>query len=505
MDAKGGLRVDKNKTNEEYFVVSNVLNARFGTKGWCTPVLSFFKVTEDEKGNATFTEEKLSITYPLNLNFSPAQIAVGDFTGEGLTNQVALVTSDSSAVWLALYTIRKKSDGSLEAVKTKEERVYTYVGGMDAFDSFVACPVADVAAGDFDGDGKTELAVVYKTNETGVKLKGEIGFSVRGSAAVKIYKWSGGAFKTAQTIKDWNWTEKNIFSPDIHHSVAWLKPVAADLDGDGKQELAVLVVIWGYVYGNSVRSQAGHFFMTFWSCPKGSIQPVCNGPEVTVDRNKNLPNAFNWEGHLGFLPNDSARPDFQRMFSIAAGPIRGKMGKYRTRDDVAVSAHLNRGEYYVNRNLIVFWPRNDSFNSWNMTASDVGTGYDNSYGTGVVTADFLREGADLGEPQHLLVSDRWTCSAIIQAPPYHVDTIPVPWETAAGDKPWPVNFNYESAAKTTYTRSGSTSDAKDTKFEATSSLEGISSLNLEMSAKDLDTIKDAVKAVGTFVIGKTAA
>ena len=60
---------------------------------------------------------------------------------------------------------------------------------------------------------------------------------------MKIYKWSGGAFKTAQTIKDWNWTEKNTFSPDIHHSVAWLKPVAADLDGDGKQELAVLVVI----------------------------------------------------------------------------------------------------------------------------------------------------------------------------------------------------------------------------------------------------------------------
>ena len=518
LDAKGGLRVDKDKTNEEYFVVSTVLNGRFAEgSGWCTPELSFFKVTEDGNGKASFTEEKLSITYPLNIAFSPAQIAVGDFTGEGITNQVALVTSDSSAVWLVLHTIRKKSDGSLEAVKTKEEKVYTYAGGIGAYDAFFSCPVADVAAGDFDGDGKTELAVVYKTNETGVKLKGVAGNRTRGSAAVKIYKWSGGAFKTAQTIKDWNWSESPLTAPDETRSVAWLKPVAADLDGDGKHELAILVVIWDYYFGRYLGESGGAFFhMTFWSCNKGSIQPVFNGPEVTY-RNKNFVNAINWRQAFGPGKNFETKklyvlttPYYQRVFSIAAGPFRGKMGKSRTRDDVVLSFQDSHSDVlFSNVNLSIFWPKSDAFTGWNCEESSVGTVADTSTaqgergcGIGVAAADFLREGADLGEPQHLLVSDRWTCSAIIQAPPYHFDTIPVPWATDA--KPWPVNFNYEFPAKTTYSRSGSSTDAKDTKFEATTSLEGIAPLNLEVSSRTLDTVKDVVKAVGTFALGTDA-
>ena len=55
--------------------------------------------------------------------------------------------------------------------------------------------------------------ILAETNETGITVKGQDA-GMRGSAAVKIYKWSGGAFKTAQTIKDWNWSKSPIFSPD---------------------------------------------------------------------------------------------------------------------------------------------------------------------------------------------------------------------------------------------------------------------------------------------------
>ncbi len=42
-----------------------------------------------------------------------------------------MATSDKSSIWLTLYTIRRNKSGSLEAVKTKEERVYSYSGGFN--------------------------------------------------------------------------------------------------------------------------------------------------------------------------------------------------------------------------------------------------------------------------------------------------------------------------------------------------------------------------------------
>ena len=185
------------------------------------------------------------------------QCCIGDFTGEGITNQVALTTTDKKAIYLTLYTIRKKSDGSLEAVKTKEETVYTYSGELSGnLDGFCALPVTDIAAGDFDGDGKTEIALTYKTNQTSFAKKGQQPDpSIRGSAVVKIMKWTNGAFKSESVTKDWNSSESPWTAPDATVSVAWLKPVTADLDGDGKDELAVVVALWTYTYSRSTLRQ----------------------------------------------------------------------------------------------------------------------------------------------------------------------------------------------------------------------------------------------------------
>lgn len=61
MDVKSGLRVEASRPNDEYFVVASVRNYRLNIdNGWCSPLLSFFKLTEDEDGNATFSEEPRS-------------------------------------------------------------------------------------------------------------------------------------------------------------------------------------------------------------------------------------------------------------------------------------------------------------------------------------------------------------------------------------------------------------------------------------------------------------
>ena len=111
-------------------MVSSVCNTQQYTANWCSAVLSFFRIAEDGEGNASFTASPLTVEIPHAIGYTPAQIAIGDFTGEGITNQVALTTTDKKAIYLTLYTIRKKSDGNLEAVKTKEETVYTYSGGF---------------------------------------------------------------------------------------------------------------------------------------------------------------------------------------------------------------------------------------------------------------------------------------------------------------------------------------------------------------------------------------
>ena len=106
--------------------------------------------------------------------------------------------------------------------------------------------MADVAAGDFDGDGKTELAVVYKNDRTNVPAKGYMpkATAIRGSAVISIYKWSNGAFKIGSVTRDWNYSVSPFTEPDLTKSVSYMKPLAADLDGDGKHELALLTVQW---------------------------------------------------------------------------------------------------------------------------------------------------------------------------------------------------------------------------------------------------------------------
>ena len=469
MDAKSGLVVDPDNPDEEFFAVSTLCDAQMGNvSGNSYPVICFFKISEDEDGKAAFSEELLTIKETANSPYTPAQIAVGDFMGTGMNNQVALVFSNSDSVVLKIYTIKKNAAGALIYESTRTDTVYKYKTAIGNFDGLYSFPVADIAAGDFDGDGKKELAITYKPvtyrPETNVSdADGE-------KIAMKIYKWQNGAFKTEETT-----TKCYYYSGGgkvVQSGVTWFKPVAADLDGDGKDELAVVVSIWGYTHSKGILFAKDTYrvksdlHMTFWSCAAGSIKPVFKGPQIFANGSNSELNRFTYFYPTGQTETNVGAemgypfPYMPRSISVVAGPFRGAVGKYRTKDDVIVSfqdTYLGYGNNDAKRdnNIMLFWPKNNNFNGWNYKKFSSGKNNLNGLGIGLVASDFMHEGAELGDVRHLVVSDRKTCAAIIQAQPYHFDVIPLPWENDT--TPVATNFNYEPKARTIYSRSGESS------------------------------------------------
>jgi hypothetical protein len=133
----------------------------------------------------------------------------GDFNGDGKSDIAVLYTLGSATT----NTLVLLSTGSaFNAPQT------WYASGSGNWDLNWSKPVA----GDFNGDGRADLAVLYNYGNatTGFLVLLSTGYSFT------LQSWY------APGAGNWDWT--------------WSKPVAGDFNGDGKSDLAVL-----YNYGNA--------------------------------------------------------------------------------------------------------------------------------------------------------------------------------------------------------------------------------------------------------------
>jgi len=138
-------------------------------------------------GNGTFTTAQDSP----NVGEGPSSLTAGDFNGDGKLD-LALVNNSASTLTILLG----KGDGTFTATSASPTKIY---GGPGS-----------IASGDFNGDGKLDLAVAYGTNDT---------------PTVSVYLGNGDGTFTAAA------------SPETGVSPAAI--AMGDFDGDGNLDLAV--------------------------------------------------------------------------------------------------------------------------------------------------------------------------------------------------------------------------------------------------------------------------
>ena len=136
------------------------------------------------------------------------RVLAGDFDGNGYADLVRFVDYGSSSTGLWSYL----SNG------TRFDVAKTWSSGPNNWTWSNTRPVA----ADIDGDGKAEICAFYNygNDDTGLLM-----FRWNGSAFTTSHPWDSGA-------GNWSW--------------AGTKPFAADIDGDGKQEVCCF-----YDYGNN--------------------------------------------------------------------------------------------------------------------------------------------------------------------------------------------------------------------------------------------------------------
>ena len=185
-------------------------------------------------------------------------LAVGDFDGDKYNNEVALTITMRLELRLFVYRLIV-SDGSLALRSPGDPKGIlvhsTNQWGIGLEDQ----PVTDMVAGDFDGDGTSEIAVFFKNvwRATGIKYpRGWSDGPKVGDIRCRVHKWNAqkGAFDTAETVKDYHGEKKyhhnfllwELYDYSLATGVVGLRAVTADLNGDGRDEIAT--VILGYFH-----------------------------------------------------------------------------------------------------------------------------------------------------------------------------------------------------------------------------------------------------------------
>ena len=371
-------------------------------------------------------------------------IAAGDFDGDGYKNEFVVAWNDDYGVYAHVYKVLSSSNRNKVTVIPTMYANLVHGGPQTYGPDYTQQASLAALAGDFDGDGVDEAAIVTRTN--GTRL-----CDIR----VKVFKYNKGSN---------SWTSDELTAFNDYFGT--IKATKADVDGDGQDEIAILVI---YDHNGAL-----YPYLDLWRFNRGSIKPVLNSQFRKGGANNT--------SLLGYFIGGNEYNQYYKTaedFCITAGPLTGTKGKIKLADDIAIS-HVNSDWSRVfvvpsvlnaNRDFVAFGDTKRVYDY---------VGYNSGRRGAIITEDFANEVLLLDKPTHTFDDHDMSYAVVLQAMPYHIDNVDINGNLTQ----YPINYTFSGfegdagngKMKVAYSKASSASNTKDVSFGMASTTETISVL-----------------------------